>query len=484
MLLPCGLIRSQQRPALPQNQCSMRLFISHGLDKLVTRDMQFLNGLVAALQAPAGAGELAPELLLDRDRLGAGDRWRDVLHEWLAECDAAVLLLSPRALASPWVLKEATVLAWRKAMDPGFPLYPVLLGGLASDALAASGFSPLCLRDLQAIRPPAADPQQPEALDAATALAIAGPLRRQLAAWLAAVGDPPGAPLTGLENALKDRIRQASNIRGLERLCQQLTGRALQWRPAGTAPQQAGAHPARLIAALLACGLPGPPDAAPANPLATLVDRLRTDCGLRNAEAGELLELLAPLWTSAESAARLAEVAGRNRLPAAPGATPPPGISVALQCDSDAFAPAQHVRRMLLPTTRGEVVCHLPGGHSDNRLAELQQAVRQAFRDTTRAHGKPDAWVDAQLARTDKPLHLSRTVFFVVPAPLPDAALLAALQASFPRLTFILQSAEPLPAVLPPRVVALAAIDPNLEFDMQTDLDDADNLLRQRSTLP
>jgi len=462
----------------------MRLFISHGLDKKAMPDMQFLDGLVAALQAPAGAGEVAPEVLLDRDRLGAGDRWRDVLHEWLAGCDAAVLLLSARALASPWVLKEATVLAWRKAMDPGFPLYPVLLGGLASDALAANGFSPLCLRDLQAIRPPLADPQQPEALDSASALAIARQVRRRLADWLTAVGEPPGAPLTGLENALKDRIGQASNVRALERLCNQLTGRPLQWRPADLSANQPGAHPARLIAALLACGLPGPPDAPPANPLATLVDRLRTDVGLRNAEAGELLELLAPLWTPTESAARLAAVAGGNRLPADAGAAPPPGSSVALQCENDAFAPAQHVRRLLLPTTRGEVVCRLPGGHSDNRLAELQHAVRQAFRDITRSQGKPDAWVDAQLARTDKPLHLSRTVFFVVPAPLPDAALLADLQASFPRLTFILQSADPLPAVLPPRVVALAAIDPNLEFDMQTDLDDADNLLRQPSTRP
>jgi len=68
-------------------------------------------------------------------------------------------------------------------------------------------------------------------------------------------------------------------------------------------------------------------------------------------------------------------------------------------------------------------------------------------------------------------------VFFVVPEPLPDAALLAELQASFPRLTFILQSGDPLPAALPPGVVPLVPVSPDHEFEMMRDLDVAENLL-------
>ena len=73
----------------------MRLFISHGLDKSVRADMRFLDTLETAL---TGAGH---EVLMDRSQLQAGDTWQAVLHEMLAACDGALLLLSPRALSRP-----------------------------------------------------------------------------------------------------------------------------------------------------------------------------------------------------------------------------------------------------------------------------------------------------------------------------------------------------------------------------------------------
>ena len=59
----------------------MRLFISHGLDKKSPAEMQFLTDIVDGLQAAAPAGAPDIEVLVDRDRLQAGDSWRDVLHE-------------------------------------------------------------------------------------------------------------------------------------------------------------------------------------------------------------------------------------------------------------------------------------------------------------------------------------------------------------------------------------------------------------------
>jgi hypothetical protein len=44
-----------------------------------------------------------------------------------SDCHAAVLLLSRNAAASPSVLKEATILAWRRSLDPSFQLFPVCL---------------------------------------------------------------------------------------------------------------------------------------------------------------------------------------------------------------------------------------------------------------------------------------------------------------------------------------------------------------------
>jgi TIR domain len=458
----------------------MRLFISHGLDKKSTAEMQFLTDIVDGLQAAAPAGAPAIEVLVDRDRLQAGDSWRDVLHEWLAECDAGLLLLSQRALASPWVLKESTVLAYRKAVDADFPLYPVLLEGLKSDALASQGFSPLCLRDLQAIRTPAGAGPAPSALDAATAQAITHTVRARLADWQATVGTLPDTPLAAMQNTLKDRLQRADNLKGLEKLCQDLTGRPLAWRPSKNAKER----PAQLVAALLANGLPlPPPDAATGSdaeirPLSQLIDQLTTHCGLRKSDAAEVLALLQPLWTHAGNAAMLADVAARNRLPMTGTAAPPPGTSVAMQCAMPAFTIDQHVRRVLLPLTPAQVVHMLPAGTSDNRLEELKHAVRSIFRSTLRIPpNMSDSWVDEKLARPDGKLSYSRMVFFVVPDPLPDTALLAELQACFPRQTFILQSGDPLPGTLPPAVVPLVPVSADHEYEMQRDLDVAENLL-------
>lgn len=464
----------------------MRIFISHGLDKKVKTDMQFLDRLQAALETPA-AGGAAHQVLLDRSQLEAGDTWQDVLHEMLAECDAAVLLLSPRALTRPWVLKESTVLAYRKALEPRFPLYPVLLGGVSPADLGQQNFSPLCLQALQGLQPGAAGPLQQPQIDSATAKVVAKALLARLAQWLKAVGQAPVTPMDALEAALKARIRRAADLPALERLCETLAGRPLRWRPSAGAGAGAGAaaEPARLIAATLVNGLAAQPGLAPPNPLASLIDDLFQQCGLDRDDAQVVLDLLAPLWTRPAAAACLADVAGRNRQAVAAGAAVPPGTSVALQCELADFSADRHVRRALLPTTRRTVVRMLAGGHSDNRLEELKAQVRDEYRRLGLRPGQsPVALsaerVDARLANIDNRLVFAETVFFVIPAPLPDAALLAELQACFPRQTFILHSVDPLPAALPPRVLALPAVDPDHELAMSEDQSAAYNLIADR----
>ncbi|MFW5397653.1 MAG: TIR domain-containing protein [Candidatus Accumulibacter regalis] len=68
------------------------------------------------------------EILVDYEGLHPGDDWERRLNEWLAECHAAIILFSRRAIEeSNWVRKEAAILSWRAELDPGFPLFPVLL---------------------------------------------------------------------------------------------------------------------------------------------------------------------------------------------------------------------------------------------------------------------------------------------------------------------------------------------------------------------
>lgn len=112
-----------------------KLFVSHSSEKddrgeLTPAARDFLLQLCDGL----GAREAGFRVLVDHgeaqgraDRIPPGADWDRLLDEWMAECHAAVLLLDTRALASPWVRKEAAILTWRWAADPDFLVIPVLL---------------------------------------------------------------------------------------------------------------------------------------------------------------------------------------------------------------------------------------------------------------------------------------------------------------------------------------------------------------------
>lgn len=89
------------------------------------------------------------QVLLDQRMLGGGDEWQPVLHQWLGECDSAVLLLSPGALASGWVQKEATILTWRRSLGSRLRLLPVLIGCSRQEVVTHPAFAPLDLGGTQ-----------------------------------------------------------------------------------------------------------------------------------------------------------------------------------------------------------------------------------------------------------------------------------------------------------------------------------------------
>jgi hypothetical protein len=89
------------------------------------------------------------EVFLDvRGGLRPGDIWRDGLHKALRDCAGAVILLSPEALESGWVLKEATILSWRVFMNEALTVIPVRLG-VTRQELAAKGFGTINLDAIQ-----------------------------------------------------------------------------------------------------------------------------------------------------------------------------------------------------------------------------------------------------------------------------------------------------------------------------------------------
>jgi TIR domain len=103
------------------------------------------------------------EVLLDKERLEPGDRWRAKLHLWLATCDAAVILFSRDAVGtkekpgSDWVQKEATILTWRQALNRKLLIVPALLGDVTREETRLHGLRPLEIGELQFVRAASAD---------------------------------------------------------------------------------------------------------------------------------------------------------------------------------------------------------------------------------------------------------------------------------------------------------------------------------------
>jgi len=112
---------------------ALKLFISHSslLDELdaqgqpLQRNWDLMKGVCDELRNAYG-GRI--EILVDIEGLLPAIEWRARLDDWLAECDAAVILFSKRAIEeSDWVKFEAAVLRWRASRDAAFKLVPVVL---------------------------------------------------------------------------------------------------------------------------------------------------------------------------------------------------------------------------------------------------------------------------------------------------------------------------------------------------------------------
>jgi hypothetical protein len=108
----------------------LKLFISHSsrldddngaLDS--DENWALLKGVCDEIRSREFGVEV--EVLVDQF-IGSGNDWEKYLNLWLAECHAAIILYSKRALTrSDWVQKEATILNWRWQVEPDFPLLPV-----------------------------------------------------------------------------------------------------------------------------------------------------------------------------------------------------------------------------------------------------------------------------------------------------------------------------------------------------------------------
>lgn len=103
-----------------------RLFISHS-----SRDEGAKSFLKEVCQGLADSNK-GFNVLVDQEGIPFGADWERYLNEWLAECDAAVILFSADSIQSWWVLKEATIVTWRRELNEQFTVVPVLIGDMDS----------------------------------------------------------------------------------------------------------------------------------------------------------------------------------------------------------------------------------------------------------------------------------------------------------------------------------------------------------------
>jgi len=123
-----------------------RVFVSHS-----SHDGDLTNALCGRLQCADSQCEPVCQALVDNTALVPGKEWPKQIHEFMAKCHAGVILLTEHALASAWVLKEATILAWRASIDESFHLFVVQGPGVTNARIADERFGPLLLDSIQKI---------------------------------------------------------------------------------------------------------------------------------------------------------------------------------------------------------------------------------------------------------------------------------------------------------------------------------------------
>jgi TIR domain-containing protein len=92
------------------------LFLSHS-----SKDNELVARIKALIEKDG-----ACKTVLDVHDLQQGQAWRAQLYQWMACCQAGLVLLTEAGIGSDWVLQEATILRARKALEPGFKVFLVV----------------------------------------------------------------------------------------------------------------------------------------------------------------------------------------------------------------------------------------------------------------------------------------------------------------------------------------------------------------------
>ncbi|MEN8180102.1 MAG: toll/interleukin-1 receptor domain-containing protein [Pseudomonadota bacterium] len=415
----------------------LKLFISHSSKTNASK--QLLCNLCNALQA----NDNGCYVLVDKSGdIYPSDDWEQRLDEWLAECHAAVILVSEAALESWWVQKEATILKWRWRLDPNFKhLLIVLLDDLQEDVFQQDRFKILNLPQIQFLTGHNDDSAQ-----------IVAAIEKQLEKI-----EPADTAFDEMREAISDSLSDVKP-KTMKRVCQKLQvdkrlGETPKWSGSDNTPQAAAL--ARLI-------------------LRKNESSLQTFNDVLNAikppipadSAHWLYKTVFPLWVREEAAVllplSLIDEAGSSRRIAINGKKLFP------------FTAESFVRRAY-PLDDDWVL--IPIDSTKTQADAIAEEVRSYFRE----HITGD--FNASESDTDKEIRTFPSPIYILLAEnVTDEYILDELQAFYPNAEFLLSVGAEMPAdtAIPAKANPITPpLDIHLEERQNTQMKRARNLLNK-----
>lgn len=410
------------------NDRPVKLFVSHSSRSQPGKDR--LVELVDALRS----GDDAVDVLYDAEQIEATTRWRDVIDAMLAECHAAVVLVTPDALDSAWVLTEATLLRARydaeyqkQRLLSTFPLLPILVDVTRDDLKAHPLWHPLDLAAIQSM--PGDDPA-----------AIAATIKHQLTLVR---GSLRRSPLERLAGDIATVLTRTSGMQRLEDVI------AYLGTPGAPTHLVGGAERLAHAIARWTLGLHPPSLELVADALLQLGNVFPAE------DAEEILSILGPLWVELDAAAWILRAASR-----------PEGCrDVVIGCAHPNATIEDYAARAHMPARKPTLLLlHGMTGRPEDIVAELFDVGKRKLKYLReRTPQELDAYFKQD----------ARRIFVAV--PLPGDEVVARLQADYPAPTFIFYVGSSSPVPVPPPGVAMVepALDPGFEDSVRADRDTA-----------
>lgn len=328
-------------------------------------------------------------LRIDFEHLKLGVNWRNTLNTWIGGCDAAIILLSKKALASKFVAYETNVLTFR----PKLTVIPILIGGVDYPDIEGKD-----------------SPLSPSGISRTQGIRSTGDT-----AWLVAE----------VKKRLKEVTRGKTPVDRQARRLEELL------RPVGESlivddylpmldydsdPWEPDANPRLLLALqMMSAGIQGSREV-----LRNIRHTLR-----REGTLGEVFELIATSWVDFRSAKFIKEVATGD----------PSGRFLATDAEGHLIAEIYVRRASELPAEDSWNVAESNGLLKGRPLEELKEAVEVALR--AKLNVKAGESVEQELALLDRQ---SEPVFVSLPANGIGAEELTGLRAAFPTLTFFFRA--------------------------------------------